>query len=224
MGKTEREKRKESKNSKSVSRLIFFKAALQKLCTIKTTRMKNLIRYMIPLVIIAGAMSACTSGEAKTEQPAATLGAPPDAGQSAVEDDVSQKDIVKVAVASKDHTTLVKAVQAADLVNSLSNAGPFTVFAPVNSAFDALPAGTVEDLLKPENKDKLADILQYHVAVSTLDADRLTDGLVLGQVNGGSVTITNSGGKIMVNDANIIATVKASNGIIHVIDKVLLPK
>lgn len=146
------------------------------------------------------------------------------AGQSGVVDDVSQKDVVKVAVGSPDHSTLVAAVKAADLVNALSNAGPFTVFAPTNAAFDALPAGTVDNLLKAENKDKLADILQYHVTVSALDADRLTDGMSLGQVNGGNVKITHKDGKVMVNDATIIASVKASNGVVHVIDKVLLPK
>lgn len=145
-------------------------------------------------------------------------------GQSAVSDDVSQKDIVKVAAASKDHSTLVSAVKAADLVNALSNAGPFTVFAPTNAAFDALPKGTLDDLLKPENKDKLADILQYHVTLSALEPEALTDGRVLGEVNGGSVTVHRNGDKIMVNDANVLGNVRASNGMVYVIDKVLLPK
>ncbi|RYZ37790.1 MAG: fasciclin domain-containing protein [Sphingobacteriales bacterium] len=148
----------------------------------------------------------------------------PGGGQASVSDDESQKDVVKVAVGSPDHTTLVAAVKAAGLVNSLSNAGPFTVFAPVNAAFDALPAGTVDNLLKPENKGKLEDILQYHVTVSSYDIDRLTDGMTLGQVNGGNVTITHKDGKVMVNDATILGSVKASNGTVHVIDKVLLPQ
>lgn len=145
-------------------------------------------------------------------------------GQVNVVDDVSQKDIVKIAVGSPDHTTLVKAVQAADLVNVLSNAGPFTVFAPTNAAFEALPPGTLDELLKPENKQKLADILQYHVTISTYDGEKLTDGKILNEVSLGSVKITNKDGKIMVNDATIIASVPASNGIVHIIDKVLLPK
>ena len=149
----------------------------------------------------------------------------PVAGQSAVADDVSQKDIVKVAVGSPAHTTLVAAVKAAELVDVLSNAGPFTVFAPTNEAFDKLPKGTVEDLLKPENKDKLADILQYHVLVGGYRGDMLTDGKTLGTASGGSVKISVKDGKIMINDsATIIGTVEASNGLVHVVDAVILPK
>ena len=135
----------------------------------------------------------------------------------------ADKNIVENAVNSADHTTLVAAVQAAGLVETLSGEGPFTVLAPVNAAFDALPEGTVETLLKPENKDQLADILQYHVALSTFTTEKLTDGMSLGQANGGNVKISHKDGKIFVNDAEIIGSVKASNGIVHVIDKVLLP-
>jgi uncharacterized surface protein with fasciclin (FAS1) repeats len=146
------------------------------------------------------------------------------AGQSAVNDDLSQKDVVKVAVGSPDHTTLVAAVKAADLVDVLSNAGPFTVFAPTNAAFDKLPAGTVATLLKPENKEKLADILQYHVAVGGYKEEMLTDGKVLSMANGGSVKVTIKNGKITLNDsATLVGTVQASNGIVHVVDGVLLP-
>ncbi|MEO6671328.1 MAG: fasciclin domain-containing protein [Ferruginibacter sp.] len=145
-------------------------------------------------------------------------------GQSAVKDDMSQKNVVQVAIGSKDHTTLVTAIQAASLVDALSNAGPFTVFAPTNAAFDKLPAGTVEGLLKPEKKDDLTDILQYHVAVGVFKEDMLTDGQVIGQVNGGNITISKKDGKITLNGkAHIIATVAASNGIVYVIDEVLLP-
>jgi uncharacterized surface protein with fasciclin (FAS1) repeats len=147
------------------------------------------------------------------------------AGQSAVADDVSQKDIVKVAVGSPAHTTLVAAVKAAELVDVLSNAGPFTVFAPTNEAFDKLPKGTVEDLLKPENKDKLADILQYHVLIGGYPSERFTDGSTLGTASGGSVKISVKDGKVMINDsATIIGTVEASNGLVHVVDAVVLPK
>ncbi len=145
-------------------------------------------------------------------------------GQSNVKDDVSQKDIVKIAVGSKDHTTLVAALQAADLVNVLSNAGPFTVFAPVNAAFDKLPAGTVDDLLKPENKSKLAKILQHHVALAVFSTEMLTDGRVLGMVDGANAKISNKDGAIYIDDAKIVASVPASNGIIHVVDAVVLPK
>ncbi len=146
------------------------------------------------------------------------------AGQSGVQDDMSQKNVVQVAMGSKDHTTLVTAVKAAELVDALSNAGPFTVFAPTNAAFDKLPAGTVEGLLKPEKKEELADILQYHVSVGVYTADQLQDGQTLGQVNGGNITISKKDGKIMVNGAaTVVASIPASNGIIHVIDGVLLP-
>lgn len=147
------------------------------------------------------------------------------AGQSAVQDNSSQKNIVQVAVASKDHSTLVKAIQQAELVDALSNAGPFTVFAPVNAAFDKLPAGTLDDLMKAENKEKLIDILQYHVSVGVFKEDMLQDGLTLGQVNGGNITISKKGNDIFINNsAKVVAAVPCSNGIIYVIDAVLLPK
>src|SRR5215203_5113536 len=146
------------------------------------------------------------------------------AGQSAVQDNESAKDVVKVAAGSKDHTTLVAAVKQAELVDALSNAGPFTVFAPTNAAFDKLPAGTVEDLMKTENKEKLQDILQYHVFVGSLKPELMQDGQVLNEVNGGNITISKKDGKVMINNsAAIVASIPASNGIIHVIEAVLLP-
>jgi uncharacterized surface protein with fasciclin (FAS1) repeats len=141
-----------------------------------------------------------------------------------VQDNDSQKDVVKVAAGSADHTTLVTAVKAASLVDVLSNAGPFTVFAPTNAAFEKLPPGTVEGLLKPDKKEALQDILQYHVAVAVYKPEMFQDGQVISMANGGSVTIGVKDGKVTVNGANIIATVPASNGIVHVIDAVLLPK
>ena len=146
------------------------------------------------------------------------------AGQSAVKDDESAKDIVKVAISSKDHTTLVAAVQAAELVDVLSNAGPFTVFAPVNDAFAALPAGTVEGLLKPEKKEDLQNILQYHVAVAVYNPTMFQDGQKIEMVNGGTCVIHIKDGKTFINDAELLGNVKASNGIVYVINKVLLPQ
>ncbi|MBL0095150.1 MAG: fasciclin domain-containing protein [Bacteroidetes bacterium] len=164
-----------------------------------------------------GSTGTETTTEASTEEAVAL------AGQSAVKDDESQKDVVKVAIGSKDHTTLVAAVQAAELVDVLSNAGPFTVFAPTNDAFNLLPAGTVDDLVKPENKEKLQDILQYHVAVAVYKPEMFRDGQVIGMANSGNITISVKDGKTMVNGkATILASVNASNGIIHVIDQVLL--
>lgn len=144
-------------------------------------------------------------------------------GQSTVQDDQSQKNVVGIAVGSPDHTTLVAAVKAAELVDALSNAGPFTVYAPTNAAFDALPAGTVDGLLKPENKEDLQDILQYHVALGVMKPEMLRNGQTLGMVNGSNAKITVADGVVMINDAKIIATVPASNGIVCVIDKVILP-
>lgn len=174
-------------------------------------------------VILLYALSNCTNS-GTTSTSASTSEAAPGAGQSGVQDDVSQKDVVKVAVGSPDHTTLVAALKAADLVNSLANAGPFTVFAPTNAAFNLLPPGTVEGLLKPDKKEALQDILQYHVAVAVYKEDLLQDGQSLSMANGGSVTIGKKDGKITVNGANVVATVPATNGLVYVIDQVLLPK
>ncbi|MEO5564202.1 MAG: fasciclin domain-containing protein [Chitinophagaceae bacterium] len=145
-------------------------------------------------------------------------------GQESVKDDESQKDIVKVAVGSKDHTTLVAALKQGELVTALSNAGPFTVFAPTNAAFDKLPAGTVDGLMKDGSKADLQNILQYHVALAVYKAESMKDGQVIGQANGDNITISVKDGKVMVNGtATIVASIPASNGIIHVIDAVLLP-
>lgn len=138
-------------------------------------------------------------------------------------EDDDPKDIVDIAVASKDHSTLVVAVKAADLVMSLKNPGPLTVFAPTNAAFDKLPKGTVEDLLKPEKQFDLSKLLQYHVTPAVYLAKDLKDGQVLGQANGAKVTIGVKDGKITVNGANVLASIRASNGIVHVIDQVLIP-
>lgn len=167
---------------------------------------------------------ACNSGGQESVNTPASADNTVAAGQSGVKDDLSAKNVVQVAVGSKDHTTLVTAVKAAELVDVLSNAGPFTVFAPTNAAFDKLPAGTVEGLLKPEKKDALADILQYHVSVGVFKPDMFQEGQVIGQVNGGNITITKKADGIYVNgSAKIVASIPASNGIIHVIDGVLLP-
>ncbi len=133
------------------------------------------------------------------------------------------KDIVDTAVGAGSFTTLVAAVEAAGLVETLKGPGPFTVFAPTDAAFAALPAGTVEDLLKPENKDKLVAVLTYHVVPGKVMSTDLSEGLKAKTVQGGEVTITLEGGP-KVNGATISgADVAASNGVIHVIDAVILP-
>ncbi len=145
-------------------------------------------------------------------------------GQEKVKDNESAKDVVKVAVSSKDHTTLVAALKQADLVTSLSNAGPFTVFAPTNEAFSKLPAGKLDDLMKDANKEDLRDILQYHVTLSALKPESLKDGQTLGMVNGGNMTVQVKDGKITLNNTvHVITTIPASNGIIYVVDGVLVP-
>ena len=145
-------------------------------------------------------------------------------GQENVSDTSSMKDIVKIAVGSNDHTSLVAALKQAELVTALANAGPFTVFAPTNDAFNKLPAGTVEGLMKDNKKVDLQNILQYHVTTSALSTDMLTDGDTLGMVNGDKITVSVKDGKITLNgNAHIIASVRGSNGWVHIIDEVLLP-
>jgi uncharacterized surface protein with fasciclin (FAS1) repeats len=135
------------------------------------------------------------------------------------------KDIVETAVAAGNFKTLAAALKAADLVDALKGDGPFTVFAPTDEAFAKLPKGTVESLLKPENKQKLVSILKYHVVpgkVTAKDVVKLSEAKTL---EGSSVKITASGGKVTVDEANVVkADVEASNGVIHVIDAVILPE
>lgn len=179
--------------------------------------------FLFMLCITVLSMSCNSSGDSSSTTTEPSTPAEVGGGQSNVKDDVSQKDVVKVAIGSKDHTTLVAALKAAEYVDVLSNAGPFTVFAPTNAAFDKLPAGTVEGLLKPEKKGDLRNILEYHVFVGVLKPDMFQDGQTYGQANGDNIKIGVKDGKITVNGANIIASIPASNGIIHVIDGVLLP-
>jgi len=147
------------------------------------------------------------------------------------------KDVVDIAIGSKDHTTLVAAIKAADLVTTLKGKGPFTVFAPTNAAFDKLPAGTVTTLLKPENKAQLAKILTYHVVSGNLDAAAVVAAIkagngkaVLTTVSGGKLTGSLEGEKVKLTDESgnsayvIVADLKGSNGVVHVIDGVVLPK
>ncbi len=144
-------------------------------------------------------------------------------GQAFIEDDESAPNVLQIAIGSPDHTTLVAAVQAAGLENSLVNAGPLMVFAPTNEAFAALPAGTVEELLKPENKEKLAYILKNHVTPGNYTKDFLKKFKKLGQASGEDVTVEVRGEDVYVGGAKILASVPAGNGIVHVVDKVILP-
>ena len=183
------------------------------------------MKQLTSLALVA-LLTACGGSADTAPAPTSTTGTTTakQGGQSTVVDTESQPNVVGVAVGSPDHTTLVTAVTTAGLVDALSNAGPFTVFAPTNAAFDALPAGTVDGLLKPEKRDDLINILEYHVALGVFKPEDMRDGQVQGVVNGGSVTFHVKDGKAMVNDANIVASVPAANGLVLVIDKVLLPK
>ncbi len=184
-------------------------------------KLQNAILVFIIMCVIASCNNAADNASAGSTQ---AQPAPVTGGQENVKDDISAKDVVKVAVGSKDHTTLVAALKQADLVTSLSNAGPFTVFAPTNAAFDKLPAGTVDGLMKPDQKEALQNILQYHVTLAAMKAESFTDGQVLGMVNGDKVTVNIKDGKVMLNNsATIVVSIVASNGIVHVIDGVLLP-
>lgn len=173
------------------------------------------------------ALVAALSGNAYAQKPVTVGGAPM----------YANKNIVENAVNSKDHTTLVAAVKAAGLVETLQGAGPFTVFAPVNAAFDALPAGTVNTLLKPENKGTLTAVLTYHVVAGRLNSKALERMIkqcggkaTLKTVQGGELTATMSGDTITITDAKggaskiTITNVNQSNGVIHVVDRVLLPQ
>jgi uncharacterized surface protein with fasciclin (FAS1) repeats len=167
------------------------------------------LRY-IPLVLTIALISSCN--KPAQDQPIST------------KDDDSQKNIVQTAIGSADHKTLVAALKAASYVDALSNAGPFTVFAPTDEAFAKLPEGTVENLVKPENKSQLQDILEYHVYVGVIRESMIQNNMTLNQVNGKNIKLTKDGERIQVNGANIIATVPTSNGIIYVLDAVLVPQ
>ena len=145
-------------------------------------------------------------------------------GQASVVDNESAKNILQLAITTEDLSTLVVAVQAAQIEHILVNAGPLTVFAPVNSAFDALPEGTVATLLKPENKKTLAFILTNHAAPSTYKGRLLKDGRMIYMATGEYIPIKRDGDDIYIGEAKILATVDASNGVVHLIDKVLVPK
>jgi uncharacterized surface protein with fasciclin (FAS1) repeats len=177
------------------------------------------------LPFVAGALVAVSCAPSADDKGAAPAAAAPAqaAGQATVKDDDSMKDVVKVAVGSKDHTTLVAALTAADLVNSLANAGPFTVFAPTNAAFDKLPKGTVDNLLKPANKEQLKLILQHHVTTSAMQLENLSDGQVLGMADNTKATITKKGNDTFIDGAKILGSVRASNGMVYVVDGVILP-
>ena len=174
------------------------------------------LKFLIGLFVFTLTLYSCKNETSDTtiSDTEATSTSSKEQGQAFIEGDVSKPNVLQIAMNSPDHTTLVAAVQAADLENALVNAGPLMVFAPTNEAFEALPEGTVEELLKPENKQKLATILKHHVTAGNYDKDFLKNFKKLGQADDTNAT---------VGGAKIIASVKAGNGIVHVVDKVILP-
>lgn len=188
--------------------------------------MKNQIRIsrFIAILVLFIALACQNDKKALDENQSSTEnGAESNKGQAFIEDESATPNILKVAIGSVDHSTLVAAVQAAQLENVLVNAGPLTVFAPTNEAFNNLPEGTVDDLLKPENKNVLADIIKYHATPGNLSVDFLKKFKKLGQANNQDVVVEVIDGEVFVGGAKIIGSVPASNGIVHVVDKVLLP-
>lgn len=186
--------------------------------------MKNKISLI--LVIAVGFIFCSCGNSPKTDQSANGLENNTPLGQAGVQDNTSNPNILQVAIGSKDHSTLVAAVQAAHIEHVLVNAGPLTVFAPINTAFDALPEGTVENLLKPENKESLTTILTRHAAPGSYDIAKLKKeaekGRKLYMATGDYLEVTSEGEDVFINGCKIIGTIQTSNGIINVIDKVIL--
>ena len=186
--------------------------------------MKPNLKILFTVLLVVLFFNCKNNKEGQTEESTTTTDQTEErTGQAFIEDDGSTPNCLQIAIKSPDHKTLVAAVQAAQVENALVNVGPLTVFAPTDDAFAALPEGTVENLVKPENKETLADILKYHVTPGNLSTSILTKLPKLGQANNQYVQVEVVDGKPVVGGANIIASVKAGNGIVHVIDKVLLP-
>lgn len=190
--------------------------------------MKNNVLTLFT-VILSLSIFSCSAPAEKTDNTSTNSSAAEETernlGQAGVQDDESANNILNVAISSPDHTTLVAAVQAAEIEHVLVNAGPLTVFAPVNEAFAALPEGTVESLLLPENQAALAKILTRHAAPGTYKTAYLKDGMTLYMATGDYLPVVkDENGDWFVGGAKILGSVDCSNGIVHVVDKVILPE
>ena len=175
---------------------------------------------LVSLALVGFAVTSLVSCNAPKEQVEETA-----SDSTEVVAEVVSNTVVDIAVGSADHSTLVAAVKAAGLVETLSGTGPFTIFAPTNAAFDALPAGTVEDLLKPENKEKLTAVLTYHVVAGNVMSSQLADGQKVATLNGQELTVAIKDGVVTINGTKVIAAdLAGSNGVIHVVEGVLLPQ
>jgi uncharacterized surface protein with fasciclin (FAS1) repeats len=184
------------------------------------------MRGFVRITVIGGLLCGLLVLGCKKQEAAPAEAAPAEAAPAKEASNIpplNENNIVSIAVGSKDHTTLVAAIKAADYVTSVAASGPLTVFAPTNDAFAKLPEGTVENLVKPENVATLRNILQYHVTTSALQLEWFKDGQTVSMANGKRTTMNVKDGKVTVNGANILATIPAENGIVYVVDAVLLP-
>jgi uncharacterized surface protein with fasciclin (FAS1) repeats len=177
------------------------------------------------LTVLASFAVACNNETTTAPKEPETVGPAKDTATAVNTTTEAPKTVVDIAIGSPDHTTLVAAVTAAGLVETLKGAGPFTVFAPTNAAFAALPAGTVDGLLKPEQKDALTKILTYHVVSGSVKAADLKDGQKVKTLQGQELTVSIKDGVVKINGATVTAAdLTGSNGVVHVIDGVLMPK
>ena len=187
-----------------------------------TLKFTNVLTVLAAGLILLG----CTQNQPQQQDTTTEVAVSHPKGQASVQDDVSDSNILQVAIGSEDHTTLVAAVQAAEIEHVLVNAGPLTVFAPTNEAFAALPEGTVENLLLPENKQQLATILTRHAAPGSFDIEGLKKEAQKGRkiytATGDYLEVTINGDAVAVAGANVLATVQTTNGIVAVVDQVIL--
>lgn len=174
----------------------------------------------LAVALMAG-LAACSSADT-AEAPSDSFDAQSNRGQAFIVDESSDPNVLNIALGSEDHTTLVAAVQAAEMENILVNAGPLTVFAPTNQAFEELPEGTLDELMEPENKQTLYNIVASHASPGNFTVERLADETQLYQATGHYVDVEVRDGATYVNGAKILASVPATNGIVHVVDKVFL--
>jgi len=184
--------------------------------------MKSVFKFSLLCLVITSMVTSCKS-DSQSTNPSSGIDTSKLKGQSGVVDEESEKNILQIAISSPDHTTLVAGVQAAGLEDVLTNAGPLTVFAPNNEAFDKLPKGTLDNLLKPENKETLKNIITFHAAPGSYTGSNIKGVMGIGQATGDKVKVKTKDGVTYVNGARVLGTVKASNGYVHVIDAVLLP-
>jgi uncharacterized surface protein with fasciclin (FAS1) repeats len=191
--------------------------------------MKTHFFQIIAAMFLTGTMACSGGGGSETasedmSESAESTAAAEEPADEPAEMSSDTPDIVALASSNDDLSTLVSAVQAAGLVETLQGDGPFTVFAPTNAAFEALPEGTLENLLKPENKQQLADILTYHVVSGEVMSTDLSDGMTAETVEGSEIEVGIDGESVTISGATVVAAdVDASNGVVHVIDQVILP-